>query len=144
MLLNWIPYCQAKDIKNLLVRKELFFWAAILWAGLVFFLCLIQSKNIPSVEIPNLDKFVHAFFHFVFTSLWFLYFRIQLKSNTVFKPLFFSLMFSLFFGITIEILQGIFTTTRKADIYDVLANATGAMLAVYIFYRWYRVSSEKI
>jgi VanZ family protein len=32
------------------------------------------------------------------------------------------------FGIVIEVAQGVFTTTREPDVFDALANATGAML----------------
>ncbi len=138
MLPNTIPYCQVKDIKNLLERKESVFWAALLWTGLISLLCLMQSGNVPSVDaIPYVDKIVHVFFHFVFTSLWFLCFRMQMKSTVVFKALVLSFLFSFCFGIAIEILQGIFTETRKADVYDVLANVTGAFLAVFTFFRLY-------
>ena len=41
-------------------------------------------------------------------------------------------MFSIFFGIAIEIAQALFTTTRKGDLVDVLANLSGAILAVCI------------
>lgn len=37
---------------------------------------------------------------------------------------------SVTYGILIEILQEVFTTTRKADIMDVLANAIGGLIAV--------------
>ncbi len=137
-----IPYYQVKDIKNLLERKELFFFAALFWTGLVSSLCLIQSGNIPSVDaIPYVDKMVHVFFHFVFTSLWFLCFRMQMKSVAVLKSLLFSFLFSFCFGITIEILQDIFTATRKADVYDVMANVIGAFLAVFTFLRFYSIRS---
>jgi glycopeptide antibiotics resistance protein len=38
--------------------------------------------------------------------------------------------FSLFFGIGIEVLQSRLTTTRNGDFFDVLANFTGALLAL--------------
>ena len=37
---------------------------------------------------------------------------------------------SLVYGIVIEILQHLFTDTRKADIFDVLANAFGALVGL--------------
>ena len=39
---------------------------------------------------------------------------------------------SLFFGIAIELIQQYVTTTRNADIIDVLANSTGATFAVLL------------
>ena len=35
----------------------------------------------------------------------------------------------IFYGIVIEVLQGKFTASREADIYDVLANSFGVFLA---------------
>jgi hypothetical protein len=43
--------------------------------GVVLYLCLVQSDKLPVVTIENLDKVVHAFFHFVFTSLWILFLK---------------------------------------------------------------------
>ncbi|MDD5151352.1 MAG: VanZ family protein [Flavobacterium sp.] len=103
---------------------------AISWSGLILISCLVQSSDMPQINIPNLDKAVHAFFHFVFTSLWFLFFKNQLKSTTISKPLSIAFGFSVLFGIGIEILQALFTMTRSADVFDVVANITGATVAV--------------
>lgn len=99
---------------------------------LVLFLCLTKSNNLPVITIANLDKYIHAFFHFVFTSLWILFFRTQLKNPNKYKPVFVSFMLSVFFGILIEILQLEFTTTRSADVFDILANIAGATLATFL------------
>ena len=114
------------------MHKQFYFWVALSWTGLIVFFCLIKSSDIPVVQIENLDKVVHSFFHFMFTSFWFLFFKKQLNSPTVFKPLVASVLFSIFFGITIEIAQELFTTTRKGDLFDVLANSSGAILAACI------------
>ncbi|MFV5698299.1 VanZ family protein [Flavobacterium sp. ZT3R17] len=112
--------------------KQFYFWAALTWTGLIVFFCLIKSSDIPAIQITNLDKVVHSFFHLVFTSLWFFFFKKQIKSLDVFKPLGLSFIFSILFGIAIEIAQALFTTTRKGDLFDVLANLSGATLAVCI------------
>lgn len=132
MKLKSIRCFQANLTKNLLVPKQFYLWTAIAWSGLIVFFCLIKSSDIPVVQITNLDKVVHAFFHLVFTSLWFLFFKKQINSSAVFKPLMLSFLFSIFFGITIEIAQALFTTTRKGDLFDVLANTSGATLAACI------------
>jgi VanZ family protein len=114
------------------VLKQFYFWAALSWTGLIVFFCLIKSSDIPAIQITNLDKVVHSFFHLVFTSLWFLFFKKQMNSSDVLKPLLLSFMLSIFFGIVIEIAQALFTTTRKGDLFDVLANLSGATLAACI------------
>jgi len=114
------------------VPKYLLLSAALLWTGVVSYFCLVNSNEIPVINIPNLDKCVHAFFHLVFTFVWFLFFSKQLQNDTIIKPLIFSVVFSFVFGITIEILQSLVTTTRSADIFDVAANAIGALVAVFV------------
>ena len=118
-------------IKNLLVPKYLLFLVALVWTGIIIYFCLIKASDLPVVNIPNLDKCIHAFFHFVFTFVWFLFFSKQLIFDNRYKPLLISFLFSFVFGIGIEILQEVLTTTRHADVLDVLANLTGATLAVF-------------
>ena len=110
--------------------KFLLFLVALFWTGVVSYFCLIKSSEMPKIEISNLDKYVHVFFHFVFTFVWYLFFRKQLITEKNVKPLLYSFLFSFTFGITIEILQQTITTTRNADIFDVIANSTGALLSI--------------
>lgn len=109
--------------------KNLFFWIAFSWTLVVAYFCLVPSSDIPSVSIPHLDKLAHSFFHFVFTILWFLFFKKQVKKRNQTKLLVGSVIFSLFFGIVIEVLQVRLTTTINGDFFDVLANLSGAILA---------------
>lgn len=119
--------------------KQLFFLAAVIWTGIVFTLCLVQSESLPIVNIENLDKFVHAFFHFVFTSLWFLFLISHTTDKKIFMPLMIAFMLSVFFGVAIEVLQGLYTTTRKEDALDVAANISGATLAVFSIVMYYKI-----
>lgn len=102
------------------------------WTIMVTFLCLVRASDLPVINIQNLDKIIHSTFHFVFTVLWFLFFRKQINSPNNTKPLVISFLLSVLFGIVIEILQGLTTTTRQSDILDVLANVLGATLAVLV------------
>lgn len=124
--------------------KQLFFWAAVLWTGIVFTLCLVQSESLPVIDIVNLDKYIHAFFHFVFTSLWFLFLISHTKDRNIFMPLMIAFMLSVFFGIAIEVLQGLYTTTRREDALDVAANISGATLAVFSIVMYYRIKRLEI
>jgi VanZ family protein len=111
------------------VLKRVFFWVALFWTGIIAFFCLVQLNNVPFKSVSNIDKLVHVFFHFVFTLLWFLFFKKHLSSINDLKPLVISFLLSFVFGISIEILQELFTTTRHADVFDVLANLLGATFA---------------
>ena len=109
--------------------KHFFFGLALSWTLLIAFFCLIPSTSLPGISVPNIDKLVHVSFHFVFTTLWFLFFEKYLSSNNYLKPLRIALVLSFLYGIVIEIFQELFTTTRRADIHDVMANLVGAILA---------------
>lgn len=112
------------------MHKQIFFWTAVFWTGIITFFCLVQLNDVPFKSVSNLDKLVHAFFYFVFTVLWFLFFKKQLNiTNNNKKPLMISFLLSFVFGIFIEMLQEVFTTTRHADVFDVLANLFGTTLA---------------
>jgi VanZ family protein len=80
-----------------------------------------------------MDKIVHFCFHFGFTFSWILFFKKELKGKTPddYKAYFISFIFSVFFGITIEVLQSVLTTTRASDVIDVLANTIGALFGVF-------------
>lgn len=54
-------------------------------------------------------------------------------------PLMIAFMLSVFFGIAIEVLQGLYTTTRKEDALDVAANISGATLAVLSIVMYYKI-----
>ena len=131
--------------KNLLVPKQFYFWAALLWTGIVVFLCLVGSNEIPVVQVSNIDKIVHSIFYFVFNSLWFLFFKKQFSNSNISKALVVSFLLSVLFGIGIEIMQVFFTTTRQGDVMDVLANTSGAVLAVIAILLYRKaISSDKI
>ncbi|OAB28113.1 VanZ like family protein [Flavobacterium fryxellicola] len=114
------------------MRKQLYFWAALVWSGIITFFCLVQLNNVPLGNVSNLDKLVHAFFHFVLTTLCFLFLKSRSFNLNNRKPLLFSFLFSVFFGIAIEVAQGLLTETRQADVFDVIANMSGATLSVLL------------
>jgi VanZ family protein len=115
------------------VPKQLLLLWAIICSGIITYFCLTDSSNIPAVNFPSIDKIVHFCFHFGFTISWILFFKKEFKGNTTddYKAYLISFIFSVFFGITIEILQSIFTKTRAADVTDILGNAIGATAAVF-------------
>nr|WP_255673672.1 VanZ family protein [Flavobacterium sp. JAS] len=94
---------------------------------------MTDSSNIPAINFPSIDKIVHFCFHFGFTISWIVFFKKELKGRDAddYKAYLVSFIFSVFFGITIEILQSVLTTTRASDVSDILANALGATIAVF-------------
>ena len=117
---------------NLLVLKKIIFGLAVCWTVLIAVLCLVSFKKLPTLGVSGADKYVHVTFHFGFTMLWGTYSRLRLN-EIVISRIVRLVIISILYGILIEILQETCTTTRHADIFDVLANLTGATSALLIF-----------
>lgn len=105
---------------------------AIGWTFLIAVLCLIKFTDLPSVKVDSADKYVHFIFHFIFTVLWGYYFWLK-QNQFLFTTQIKVVVVSLIYGVVIEFLQETLTTTRHADIFDVLANFSGAMAAFLFF-----------
>lgn len=124
--------------KNLLAHKQFWLVLALVWTLVIAVLCLVSFKKLPTVKLTEADKFVHATFHLMFTGLWFLYLKFEHKS-----PLTKAFFGSVVYGISIEIMQGLFTQTRKADLKDVLANTVGTLLAVLLILGYQKLRERK-
>lgn len=105
---------------------------AIGWTLLIAFLCLISFGDFPTVSVKSADKYVHVTFYFVLIMLWGFYSKLKQNEIKIGKIVILVLV-SLFYGILIEFLQETLTTTRQADVMDVLANFSGALLALITF-----------
>ncbi|MEN9910229.1 MAG: hypothetical protein RLZZ540_3388 [Bacteroidota bacterium] len=110
--------------------KKICLGAALSWAAVILYLCLIRISELPEIKILYIDKIIHAFFYFVFSILWFYALRFYFKKQSSSKLLRVVFVMALLFGIAIELFQTYFTTFRNGDVRDVLANTTGALLAI--------------
>ena len=117
---------------NLLVLKKTTFSLAIVWTVLIAVLCLVKFGSLPSLGVSGADKYVHITFHFGFVLLWGFYFW-QKRNEILISKIIRLVIISIFYGILIEFLQETCTTTRHADLFDVLANLTGATIALLVF-----------
>jgi len=121
-------------IKNLLKhKKKLFLILSISWTLLLTVLSLFSVSKLPDVKLNTSDKVIHAFFYLILTIVWLLYFYFNNKSPLKNSKIF--IISSVFFvyGIIIEVLQGVLPYKRSADIKDVLANAVGILIAIFVF-----------
>ena len=111
--------------------------------AILYTIAMTLGALLPPVEVKNapsfFDKILHTGAHFGLCVLWILW--CVLKKPSVVLPAYVTrfkkavwLVFFLvlLYGVLIEILQGTITSYRTPDIYDVLANSSGALLAVTI------------
>jgi len=125
-----------------LEHKNTFLCLAILWTLFMAYLCLANFKSLPKVGISGADKYVHVTLYFVFTILWSCH--LKTRNSIGFFSLIKVVITSIIYGSLIEMAQGVFTTTRKADIMDVLANTLGSILAVVVILLDLKFLSKKI
>ncbi|WP_158975566.1 VanZ family protein [Cellulophaga sp. L1A9] len=106
----------------------------------VTFLSLFSFKEVSTegLDIPHLDKLVHFTFYFVFTIFGSLSYLEYKDVKIDFKKVALRFCFlAIGYGMIIEILQYVVTTTRNADFLDFLANSFGAIcgfIAVKTYY----------
>lgn len=92
---------------------------------------LMTLRNLPDIGVSFGDKIFHFLAYAVLTILWtfvFFYNFNYIKK----KAIGYAFVISVSFGIFIEVVQGTATVARSFDVYDMLANTCGALLAVGI------------
>jgi VanZ family protein len=108
----WILFNKIANIKFL-----------ILWSILIVFLCLLpipEKTSSDFLDFKHKDKLAHFVFYFVASLIYFLEKNNRLKIFPV-------LSYAILLGGTIELIQYYFIETRNGDIWDMLANISGAL-----------------
>ena len=113
------------------------FWPAIIWGIFIFIMSSLPGDDIPKsfiINIPFADKIIHFFFYFLLTILIMLG-TVQ-KVKTILKIQHFLIVFfiSVFYGLLLEVLQGLVFVMRNADFMDVIANSAGSFIGLLTFY----------
>ncbi len=129
-------------IKTLLAPNKTSFWIAFLWTTWIVYLCLKAQSNTSFFAFPNQDKVAHFTSHFVFVLLWYRY--LVYKNSAFLKNKIALAVSSIVFGIAIEFLQKYFTTTRHADVLDVVANIAGALFGIFSSIKFHNVINTKL
>lgn len=101
----------------------------ILWALLIFLLCLIPGNELPGVQIPMADKWVHFILFGIFSFLW-----MCAAPSKRFAKLFIAFAAGCLLGWAVEELQGLLVSLgRSKSIQDIYADAIGSAIGVIIF-----------
>jgi len=108
----------------------------IIWIIIIFILSSVPGNNIPKIapfKIPHLDKIVHFIMYFTLQFLVLVeYYKNYTQKYSLANAVFVSVMFSVLYGVTMEILQFLFFINRTGSFYDILANSTGAIIGSLI------------
>ena len=110
-------------------------WTAVGWTIFIFILMLLPPGSLPKrgiFGVPNLDKLVHMVMFGGFVWLW--YYSRNTENKT--KGLLFRLvLISAVYGISMEFVQENFTD-RHFDIWDIVADISGAVLVWIWITKW--------
>lgn len=110
--------------------KKYSFWVALFFTLAIIVGSLISFKSLPTKSVVTInDKLLHGFAYMVITFFWLFA-----------KPIYFlprkgwAILVGVFLlGIALEILQGVLTSYRHAEILDAVANTTGILLGYLLF-----------
>ena len=108
------------------------FWAvliAIIWTALIFVACFLPGNELPNVQIPMIDKWVHFLIFAGFSFLWYL---TMPKANAL-KTCFLILL-SFAIGYMVELIQGSsWVKGRAYEVNDVIADGIGGIIGVILY-----------
>lgn len=112
-----------------MLKKKTILYLAIGWSLLIIFLSLVSLSSIKDpIKVPYKDKAVHFVFYFVFVLLWKLW---NFKTSAL-KYSWIILLIAILLGISIEYCQSSFTSDRKFEILDIVANTFGALIGYIV------------
>ncbi len=105
---------------------------AFIWALVIFGLCSMPGRFIPSVswlELLSFDKWVHAGIFFTLLGLL----EIAVIAHGQAKTLaYIYFILCVMYGGSLEIMQATMFSDRSADWYDVIANSFGCVMALLL------------
>ncbi len=112
---------------------------AILWAVVIFIASSISHIKLPKIEFIAVDKVVHmGIFYVLAILLYRAFYTPETKNIISMKRLVYSALLSMVYGVLDEVHQ-LFVQGRQCDIYDMIADSLGGLLAgltIYIFLKW--------
>lgn len=104
-------------------------------------IAILSLTAVPKIDlgfkIKSSDKYLHAIAYFTLSIVWYFALYEKLKKNST---KIYVIILLIAYGIILEALQGGLTKYRTADIFDVVANTFGIVLATLLFGRimkWY-------
>jgi len=106
-------------------------------AAVILFLSIYPFKPETGqgfLDIPQLDKAIHFLLYCLFSLVLCIDLSDKTKKPRKFK-IFTVFSVSFLLGVLLELIQHYFIPERSGSIYDVLANTTGCILGLFLFYK---------
>lgn len=123
----------------IIVKRPLLLTVA--WAFFIFVLCATPGQYIPTadwLELLSFDKLVHASVFFILTAACLLTaWHYQLSTAIAW----WLMVCAVLYGVSLEWMQAHWFSNRSADVFDMLANSIGCLVAMLMKHpieRWRR------
>ena len=127
--------------------QKLIYWIAPFYTAFIAYGSLADS-TVPSIKIQNIDKAYHASAYFLMMVFWYLFFYHRYLERQIHFEYNLSLIFSqwsrtigiaaaifsLVIGGLLELGQGFISENRTMDAFDMMANGTGIIIAVFVLW----------
>jgi len=112
------------------------YWKTILCSLCILALSMAPFSGNRFETIPYTDKLVHAIMYAILTFILLYDYSKYRTVKTIrhYKTL---IILPILYGGLMEIMQGLLTTTRSADMFDFLANSIGVFIGLIISYTFY-------
>ena len=101
------------------------------WAAAILVVSVIPSEELPDLHMWEPDKVFHALFYAILTGLVFMLIQPRRPHKIPLNNVITAALLCILYGFCIECIQ-LWLPTRSFDIYDVLADSLGCLLAVGI------------
>lgn len=113
---------------------------AILWTLLIFILCFMPARDVPEVQFPLVDKWVHFVLFGNFAFLWLCSWPGK-KMPHLLKMF----IASVLVGWLVEEIQGMLPSLgRTKDVLDIVADSIGGILGIAVFYICSTIAEKKL
>lgn len=110
--------------------RKTYIMLTVMWAFFILLLSVIPGKDLPESNLIGIDKVVHFIFYFILCFLYTSVFNVQQSIRMILLIAFVCIAY----GFLIECIQGLFLQDRFFDLYDVVANSMGAIIASAYFF----------
>ena len=125
---------QKIEVTNSLPSVDGLKWASLIWIITIAILSGYPGNKIPKSPFLNFDKLVHLGTYFVLSFILCYWFhKKNAKSSIPIKIAVIIILFGIFYGGFMEMLQEYIFINRSGNWYDFFANAIGAILGAVLF-----------
>lgn len=120
--------------ENLGLKRNTHLLAAVTWFIICTWLLTLPGSKFPKdnwLDKIGADKIVHILLFAALTWIWCLVFRNHHK-----KTFFIICLLSIAYGVVMEFIQRDYIPNRGFDVWDMIADAAGSLLGLYLFLRY--------